>query len=77
MASTASRYSGNVVQSHEMPCSSAARLMPSTRSSMRMMRSRPDGAHGASVKPQLPMTTVVTPCQEEHEASGSQVICAS
>ena len=34
-------------------------------------------AHGASVKPQLPMTTLVMPCQQEDVPSGSQKIWAS
>src|SRR5215471_19230956 len=34
-------------------------------------------AHGASVKPQLPMTTLVIPCQHDDVPSGSQKICAS
>ena len=42
------------------------------------MTSRRSGAaHGASVKPQLPITTLVTPCQHEHVPSGSQKTCAS
>ena len=32
---------------------------------------------GASVNPQWPMTTVVTPCQHEHVPSASQKTCAS
>ena len=32
---------------------------------------------GASVKPQLPMTTVVTPCQHDGVKSGSHVTWAS
>ena len=35
--------------------------MPSTRSSMRMIRSRCSGRQGATVKPQLPITTLVIP----------------
>ena len=34
-------------------------------------------AQGASVKPQLPITTLVMPCQHEHVPSGSQKIWAS
>jgi hypothetical protein len=34
-------------------------------------------AHGASVKPQLPITTLVMPCQHEDVPSGSQKTCAS
>ena len=39
--------------------------MPSTFSSVRMMRSRWVGRVGATEKPQLPITTVVTPCHGE------------
>ena len=39
--------------------------MPSTCSSMRRRRSRAAGRHGARAKPQLPITTVVTPCQQD------------
>jgi hypothetical protein len=34
-------------------------------------------AQGASVKPQLPITTLVTPCQHEQVPSGSQNTWAS
>ena len=37
----------------------------------------PAGLHGASAKPQLPITTLVTPCQHEQLPSGSQATCAS
>ena len=36
--------------------------MPSTKASRRSSVSRCSSRHGASVRPQLPMTTVVTPC---------------
>ena len=68
---------GTISQSQVMPLRSAGRLMPSTRSSMRIMRSRPAGRHGASVKPQLPITTLVTPFQHDGVSAGSQQICAS
>ncbi len=63
-ASTASRYCGKVSKGHSSPspAASAAALMPSTFSSVRMIRSRWSGRVGATPKPQLPMTTVVTPC---------------
>src|SRR5262249_17048272 len=35
------------------------------------------GLQGASAKPQLPMITLVTPCQHEQLPSGSQLTCAS
>ncbi len=44
---------------------------------MRIRVSRSASRHGARVNPQLPMTTVVTPCQEEQEANGSHVSWAS
>ncbi len=64
-ASTASRYSGKVAkgQSSPSPARSAAALMPSTFSSVRMISSRWSARVGATPKPQLPITTVVTPCQ--------------
>ena len=37
-----------------------------------MSVSRCSGRHGATVKPQLPMTTVVTPCHGDGLADGSQ-----
>ncbi len=36
-----------------------------------------DAAQGARVKPQLPITTLVMPCQHDEVPSGSQKICAS
>ena len=51
--------------------------MPSTWVRLRITSSRSAGLHGAMVKPQLPMTAVVTPSMGEGVASGSQVICAS
>src|SRR3546814_19914383 len=38
---------------------------------------RPDFELGAKVKPQLPMTAVVTPCQHDEDPKGSQCIWAS
>ncbi len=66
-ASSASRYSGNDSKGHcsPSPARSAAALMPSTFSSVRTMRSRCSARVGATPKPQLPITTVVTPCQGE------------
>src|SRR5882672_7970383 len=51
--------------------------MPSTCSRLRIVRSRCSGLHGAMVKPQLPMTTVVTPLLGDGVAKLSQVSCAS
>ena len=51
--------------------------MSSARSRLRTTSAPLSARAGASVNPQLPMTTVVTPCQHEHVPSGSQKICAS
>ena len=37
-----------------------------------MARSRSSGRHGANPKPQLPITTLVTPCQPDMVHHGSQ-----
>ena len=55
----------------------ASMLMPSTFSSVRRMSSRCCGRVGATPKPQLPITTVVTPCHGEIVSMRSQKICAS
>ena len=60
-----------------MPVRIAASDMPSTFTSVRMIRSRSAGRHGAMAKPQLPITVVVTPCQMLLVAYGSQVYWAS
>ena len=60
-----------------MPAFMAARLMSSARSRLRMTRSASLSRQGASVKPQLPMTTLVTPWKHELVPIGSQKICAS
>ena len=54
------------------PARSASSGMPSTNCSSRMSVSRCSGRQGATVKPQLPMTTVVTPCHGDGLADGSQ-----
>jgi hypothetical protein len=51
--------------------------MPSTTERLRSSVSRSRGGQGAMPKPQLPITTVVTPSETEGESVGSQVICAS
>ncbi len=51
--------------------------MPSTFSSVRMTTSRPSGRHGATPNPQLPMTTLVTPCHVDGVTSGSHSTWAS
>src|SRR5215470_4420255 len=60
-----------------MPASMAAGGMSSARCRLRTTRCLFSFAHGASVKPQLPMTTLVMPCQHDEVPSGSQKICAS
>ena len=42
-----------------------------------MMSSRSPGRAGAMPNPQLPCTTVVTPCHDDGVRSGSQNTCAS
>jgi len=60
-----------------MPASIASAAMSSARSRFRMTRCLSEAAQGASVNPQFPITTVVTPCQQEQVPSGSQKTCAS
>ena len=75
--SSMSKYSGTLSNSQRMPARSASSDMPSTWVRLRMMRSRSAGRHGAMVKPQLPITAVVTPSAGEGDTHGSQVSCAS
>src|SRR3546814_19882644 len=72
-----SRYSRKVVQRQSIPASIAAPEISSARSRFRTTRARPDFDLGAKVKPQLPMTTVVTPCQHHEDPKGFQCIWAS
>ncbi len=46
--------------------------MPSTRDNMSISHSTSSGLLGASVKPQLPVIRVVTPCHDAGDAVGSQ-----
>ncbi len=75
--SSRARYSGKLSNSQRMPRRSTSRDMPSTWVRLRMVISRSAGRQGAMVKPQLPITTVVTPCAGDGVSAGSQVICAS
>src|SRR5499426_306120 len=75
--SSVSSHSGKVVQLQRMPAAIAAPEMSSARSRLRTTMALSVSAHGASVKPQLPMTTLVIPCQHDDVPSGSQKICAS
>ena len=69
-----SRNSGYVSQPHLMPSLSAAPGMSSTPSIKPMSHSCLSGRTGANPTPQLPMTTVVTPCQHDGVSVSSQVI---
>ena len=73
VASSASRYSANDSHRQSMPSCSAVPGMSSTPSISSMRKSCPSGRTGAKPTPQLPMTTVVTPCQLDGVTSGSQV----
>jgi hypothetical protein len=55
-----------------MPARSVSIGIPSTNRRSCMSVSRSASRHGAIVKPQFPMTTVVTPCQGDGLADGSQ-----
>ncbi len=56
-----------------MPSCNAVPGMSSTPSISSIRKSRPSGRTGAKPTPQLPMTTVVTPCHDDGDTSGSQV----
>ncbi len=73
MRSSASRYSGKLSQPHWMPSDSAAPGMSSTPSINPMSHSWRSAATGANPTPQLPMTTVVTPCQHDGDSNASHV----
>jgi hypothetical protein len=60
-----------------MPACIASAGMSSARSRFFTTRCFSSGRQGARVKPQLPMTTLVTPCQHEHVPRGSHATCAS
>ncbi len=75
--SIVARYSGKVSKVQSMPSTRASKAMPSTFSRVRAMVSRCSGRVGAIPKPQLPTTTLVTPCQHEGVRSGSQRTWAS
>jgi len=75
--STASRYWGKVSKLQSIPAASAAGSMSSARSRLRTTSARWSGRTGASVKPQLPITADVTPCQHELLPEASQKTWAS
>lgn len=58
---------GNVTQSQGMPNCMDFNGMASVRTMVNMARSRKSGCTGANPKPQLPITTLVTPCQPDSE----------
>ena len=63
-----SRNSGKVSQSQRIDACIMDRGIVSVRSMRSMARSRSSGWTGAKPKPQLPMATVVTPCQPDSVA---------
>ncbi len=77
MAASASRYSGKLSHSQRMPSASAVPGMSSTPSMSPISHSWRSGAAGAKPTPQLPISTVVTPCQDDGVSRGSQVACPS
>ncbi len=70
--STLSRNSGNVSQSHGIPARIVLSGTASLRDTVNIARSCASGLHGAKPKPQLPITTLVTPCQPDIVQYGSQ-----
>jgi hypothetical protein len=60
-----------------MPAVSALPGMSSTPSISSINHSCRSGAAGANPTPQLPITTVVTPCQLDGVSHGSQLAWAS
>ena len=71
--SSASRYSPNVCHDQSRPSWRAEPGMSSTPSISSIRRSWSAGWTGAKPTPQLPMTTVVTPCQADGSSRLSQV----
>ena len=72
VSSSRSRYSANVSQFHGTPSSRAATDMPSTEAMNSRVYAASSACRGASVNPQLPPITVVTPCTFDGDAPGSQ-----
>jgi hypothetical protein len=68
---------GNVSKLQSIPSARATGSMSSARSRLRTTRARSSERTGASVKPQLPMTADVTPCQHELLPEASQKTWAS
>ncbi len=72
-----SRKAPNGPPAKSTPSASAAASMPSTRDSMSTSQGTSAGFAGASVKPQLPINAVVTPCHDDGDIVGSKCACAS
>ena len=72
-----SRNSGNVSQSQGMPARIVFSGTASLRDRLSIARSWSSSRQGAKPKPQLPMTTLVTPCQPDIVHHGSQKIWLS
>ena len=77
IASKASRYSGKVSHCQSIPANKDWRGMSSTLSIIDMSSSRRSGTTGANPTPQLPITTVDTPCHRDCVSSGSHDTCPS
>jgi len=75
--SIALRYSSKVCHVHGSTALSERTGRSSTQQNVASMASRCSGRSGASVRPQLPISAVVTPCQTEDVQSRSQNGCAS
>ncbi len=60
-----SRYSGNDSYSQRNPAFNVSSRIPSTNDSVSIARSRSAARTGATPNPQLPCTTVVTPCHDD------------
>ena len=73
----ASMYCGKVSQSHVIPAFRTSNGIASTFTRSFIAISLAAGLQGAIPTPQLPITTVVTPCQLDGVVAPSQQICAS
>jgi hypothetical protein len=75
--SNPARKSPKVPPANVTPSCSAGADMPSTRESISSSHPTSFGFAGAIENPQLPMSTVVTPCHDAGDAVGSKCSCAS
>ena len=75
--SNVSRYSEKLSHCQSIPSDRAAPGISSTPSINSIRKSLSFGLTGAKPTPQLPITTVVTPCQLDGAKTGSQVACPS